>query len=128
MSLHNWIETNVQYGRKLATSGMAGARSGGHDFLRDESLTLFLSESVGTALKHATAGACAGIFGAHLNRNHGSARRSLAYGALGGAVGFGAGLTWRIHRLAVSMGRGALKTMSSARDGRWLERHPIDYA
>jgi hypothetical protein len=128
MNLHNWIETNIQYGRKLALLGVEGAGTGGQDLLHGQSLTLFLSESLGVALKHATTGACVGILGACLSRRHRSARRALAYGALGGAAGFGAGLTWRTHRLAASMGRGALQKMSSAREERWLDRHPIDYA
>jgi hypothetical protein len=128
MSLHNWVETNVQYGRKLAGSSMEGANSGREKFLQGEPLAPFLSEAALRALKHAAAGVCLGILVASLSRNRRSARRALACGALGGAIGFGAGLTWRTRRLAASMGRGAFKKMTGVRDERWLERHPIDYA
>jgi len=47
---------------------------------------------------------------------------------LGGALGFGAGLTWRTRRLTASMSHGALKKMNSVRDERWFEKHPINYA
>ena len=128
MSMCSWIETNIQYGRKLAVSGAEGAGFGQQDFLHGESLNQFISESVGVALKHATAGAFVGILGAYLSRNHRSTRSALAYGALGGAVGLSAALTWRTRRLAAGMGRGALKQMSRVREERWLARHPIDYA
>lgn len=128
MSLRNWIDSNVEYGRRLALSGAEGAGAARQNFLNHEPLPLFLNQSLATAFKHATAGACVGILGAYLSGRRRSTRRALAYGALGGAVGFGAGLSWRTHRLAAGMGRGALKQMSVVRNERWLERHPINYA
>ena len=78
MNLHNWIETNIQYGRKLAISGVEGAGIGEQDSLHGESHNLFISESVGVALKHATAGTFVGILGAYSSRNHRSTRSALA--------------------------------------------------
>jgi len=127
MSLHNWIESNVQYGRKLVGSSLRGANSGREEFLRDEPFVPFLSAAAVRAVKHAAAGVCLGLLGASLSRRQ-RTRKALAYGALGGAIGFGAGLAWRTRRLTASMSHGALKKMNSVRDERWFERHPINYA
>jgi hypothetical protein len=128
MNLHNWIESNVKYGRRLVGSSLRGANSGRKQFLQDKALSPILSKAAVEALQHATAGACVGLIGAYFSRHRSSARRTLAFGALGGAIGLGAGLTWRTRRLATHMGRGALQSMNNVRRERWLEKHPINYA
>jgi len=52
----------------------------------------------------------------------------LAFGLLGSAIGFGAGIAWQDRRLAASVARGALRNIGRVRDEHWLEGHPIDYA
>jgi hypothetical protein len=128
MSLRNWSKSNVDYGRKVLSSGIEGARSGREAFLHGESLTPFLSESVPDALKPALLGACLGMLGSYSYNQHKSVGRTLAYGLLGGAVGFGAGIAWETRRLASSVASGALKNMGKVCDEHWLEKHPIDYA
>lgn len=128
MSLRNWIETNLGYGRKLVSSSLHGANSGRQEFLQGEPLAPFLGEAARTALKQASLGACIGVLSAYASRKHRPTRRAIGYGILGGAIGFGTGITWKTHRLTASVGRCALKKMNTVRDERWLERHPIDYA
>jgi hypothetical protein len=52
----------------------------------------------------------------------------LAFGLLGSAIGFCAGVVWENRRLAASVARGALRNIDRVRDEYWLDRHPIDYA
>jgi hypothetical protein len=57
-----------------------------------------------------------------------SAGRALAYGLLGGAIGFGVGVAWESRRLTASVASGALKNIGRVRDEHWFELNPIDYA
>jgi hypothetical protein len=52
----------------------------------------------------------------------------VAWGFLGAAIGFSAGMGWEIRGLAASIARGALHNVEKARDEHWLQLHPIDYA
>jgi hypothetical protein len=128
MDLHKWSKTNTDYGRELLHSGIEGARSGGEAFLNGESLTPFLSESVRSALKPAAFGVCIGVLGSYPGSREKSIGRTLAYGLLGGAIGFGAGVAWESRRLSASVAGGALRNIGKARDEHWLTKHPIDYA
>jgi hypothetical protein len=87
-----------------------------------------LSKAAVGALLQAAAGVCIGILGASLGRNRLFSRKTLASGMIGGAIGFGAGFSWRTRNLAATMGRGAVNKLHRVRDERWLKRHPIDYA
>ena len=127
MSLRRWIGSNATYARKLANSGWEGASQGREEFLDGEPLTPFLTKSVRQALKPATAGVCLGLAGAYLDRTRKPAARVLAFGILGGAIGFGAGLLWKTRHLTAGAARGALKNTGPARDERWFEKNPIAY-
>jgi hypothetical protein len=126
MSLLTWSRSEVEYGRKVLNSGLEGARSGREAFLTGRPLTAFLSESVRNAWKPAAIGAGVGVLGCSGSRK--SIGRVLAFGLLGGAVGFSAGVVWQNRRLVASTARGAWRRIDKVRDERWLEKHPIDYA
>jgi hypothetical protein len=120
--------SNVEYGRKILDSGLEGARSGRKAFLHGRPLTPFLNESVRDALKPAAIGACIGLLGSYPGNRRNSASRALAYGLVGGVLGFGAGVAWRSRFLSASVVSGAWKNIDRVRDEHWLEKHPIDYA
>jgi hypothetical protein len=133
MSLHQWFGSNVEYARKLASSGLEGAGRGREEFLQGEPVGPFLTEAARQAVGPAVAGACLGALGAGLGRRHPggnckSAGRTLAFGLLGGVIGFGAGLAWRTQGLAANIARRSLENTRPVRDERWLERNPINYA
>ena len=128
MDVRKWSKSNADYGRELLHSGIEGARSGGEAFLNGESLTPFFSGSVRSALKPAVFGACLGVLGSYPGYREKSISRALAYGLLGGAIGFGAGVAWEIRRLSASVACGALRNIVRVRDEHWLTQHPIDYA
>jgi len=128
MGLRKWSKPNLDYGRKVLNSGREGARSGREAFLNGRPLAPFLSESVRNAWEPAAIGACIGVLGSYPGNRHKSISRAFAYGFLGGAIGFGAGIAWGSRRLTASVARGALRNIGRVRDEHWLERHPIDYA
>jgi hypothetical protein len=128
MDLRKWSKSNADYGRELLHSGIEGARSGREAFLNGESLTPLLSESVRNALKPAVLGACLGVLGSYPGYREKSISRALAYGLLGGAIGFGAGVAWESRHLTASAACGALRSIGRVRDEHWLTKHPIDYA
>jgi hypothetical protein len=128
MDLRKWSKSNGDYGRELLHSGIEGARSGREAFLNGESLTPFLSESVRSALKPAALGACLGVLGSYPGSREKSISRALAYGLLGGVIGFGAGVAWESRHLTASAACGALRNVGKVRDEHWLTKHPIDYA
>lgn len=128
MDLREWSKVNANYGEKLVNSGIEGARSGGEAFLNGESLTPFLGESARTALRPAALGACLGVLGSYPGPRQRSLGRVLAFGLLGGAIGFGAGIVWESRRLVASAAGGAARSIGRVRDEQWLIRNPIDYA
>ena len=47
---------------------------------------------------------------------------------LGATIGLSTGMAWGTRHLTGDMARGAKKNIDAARDSRWLEKNPIDYA
>lgn len=127
MMLAQWSKSEVEYGRKVLDSGLEGARSGREAFLKGNSVTPFLTQSVRNALKPAAIGACIGVLSSCPERRR-SGFRAIGFGLLGGAIGFAAGLLWESRQLTATMAAGALRNIGKTRDEHWFERHPIDYA
>ena len=128
MTLSEWSKSEVKYGRKVLDSGLEGARSGREVFLNGRSLTPLLSESLRNAMTPAALGACLGVLSVFPGNRHRSVGRILAFGLLGGAIGFGAGVAWDNRCLAASVAGGVSRNIDRVRDEHWLEKHPIDYA
>jgi hypothetical protein len=66
--------------------------------------------------------------GGYLASKRRSTTRALAYGFLGGAIGFGAGVIRENRQLTASVVSGAWKNINTAGDEHWFEKNPIDYA
>ena len=128
MKLRERVASIVGYGRELFGSGLQGASKGRTAFLNGGPISPFLADVNKKALKLATLGACVGVLGGYLGRRHQTAVRAVAYGALGGAVGFAASFAWNSHTFAETVARGALTNVGAVRDQHWLKSHPIDYA
>ena len=69
-----------------------------------------------------------GMLGSIPGIRHKSISRVLAYGFVGGAIGFGVGIAWKSRRLTESVVSSAARNIGKVRDAHWLESHPIDYA
>ena len=128
MDLHKWSKSEVEYGRKILASGLEGARAGEEAFLKGKELAPFLNESMRKALKPAMVGACLGALSSLPGNRHKSLGRVLLFGLLGGAIGFGAGLTWESRGLTESAANEAWKNIHKVRDEHWVEKHPVAYA
>jgi hypothetical protein len=128
MDLCKWSTSGIEYGRKVVSSGLEGARSGREAFLSGKSLTPFLSESVNKAWTPALVGACIGVVGSIPGTRQKSISKVFACGLAGGVVGFGLAVAWTSRRLTESITDGALRSINKVRDEHWLENHPIDYA
>ena len=128
MNFVEWSQSSVDYGRKLVDSAVEGARAGEDDFLKEEPLAPFLSESARQAMIPAVLGACLGALGGYLSRGRRSTTKTVACGLLGGAMGFGVGMIWEGRQLAESVTSGAWKSIRKTRDEHWFEKNPIDYA
>lgn len=128
MNFCEWKHSNADYGRRLLNSGLKGARSGREAFLSGRPLASFLNESARHAVTASAIGAGIGLLGGLSANRHKSTSRVLAYGVVGAAIGFGAGIAWESRRLGASIVSGALKNIGRVEDEHWLEKHPIDYA
>jgi hypothetical protein len=127
MTVQQWVESEVKYGRKVLDAGLEGTRSGREAFLNGKPLTPYLNDSVRKAFTPAAVGTCIGALGFAANRNR-SVGRLLAFSLIGGAIGFGLGVAWESRHLTARAFSSALKKISKVRDEHWVERHPIDYA
>ena len=128
MELRSWSKSEVEYGRKVLNSGLAGARSGQKEFLNGSPLSPFLSKAVRDASKPAAAGAILGVLGSYPGERQRFVCRALVFGFLGWAIGLGVGIAWQSRGLTACVTSGAWKNIGRVRDEHWLERHPIDYA
>jgi hypothetical protein len=120
--------TYLRYGRTLVKSGVSGLRSGRECHLNGQPLSEVLTQSARASLSLATIGACVGLLRFYASGHRGRVLKTIAWSAIGSAVGFCAGFAWKTRELTASMGRSSLKQMGVVRDEHWLERHPIDYA
>ena len=127
MNLHEWSQSEVEYGRKVLHSGLAGARSGRETFLNGRPLTPFLNEAVRNASVPAAVGAVVGVL-ASQPRDQRSACKAAIFGFLGWTIGLGLGMAWQSRGLTACVTGAALRSIGRVRDEHWLERHPIDYA
>jgi hypothetical protein len=128
MNLAEWSKSNIDYGLKLVNSAVEGARHGEDEFLKKEPLAPFLSDSAKQALTPAGIGACLGLLCGYVQRRRRPETRILAYGFVGAAIGFGAGVIWKSRRLTASVASTVGKSIRETRDERWFEKNPIDYA
>jgi hypothetical protein len=128
MNLSKWSQSEVEYGRKVLNSGLAGARSGQEAFLNGRPLTPFLGKLIRNASTPAAVGAVLGIVGSFPGNHCKSAKRALAFGFCGWAIGLGMGIAWQSRGLTACAASGAWRNIGRVRDEHWLETHPIDYA
>ena len=127
MAVQTWLESELEYGRKVLDAGLEGTRTGREAFLNGRPLTPFLRDSIRKALIPAAIGSCIGMIG-NARKHYRSPGQVLAFGVIDGLIGFGLGMAWQGRHLAASAARSALKKISRVRDERWLAKHPIDYA
>lgn len=128
MDLRNWSKSELEYGKKVLSSGLLGALSGQQEFLDGQTFTGFLADSLRMAVPSAAIGVCVGFLGSCSHSRRNSMAKALTFGLLGGAIGFAAGVAWESRRLASSAAHGASRNVTQVRDERWMKKHSIAYA
>jgi hypothetical protein len=128
MKVGEWSKSTADYSKQLLHVGREGAALGRELYLHGEHLGAFFNHSARTALKPAVLGAFIGLLTAYPAHRERLARRAVACGLLGCAVGFAGAVAWQSRRLAGSIASGAMKNIERVRDEHWLKTHPIDYA
>lgn len=124
MKIGDWLKSEVEYGRDLADSGWQGARSA----LLDKPVGEILSQSVRASWAPTVTGAGVGALCALLaQRRKPKPIVLVVMGAVGGFVGFTAGVAWETRQLSSGIARGAMRNIGSTRDSHWLGKHPINF-
>jgi hypothetical protein len=100
----------------------------GRSTLDGESVSSLVADSARDSLKLAVAGACLGLLPSCLRGRRPSLSSALALGALGSALGFVVGFTWKTRKVTSSLAHSAARELHRVGDEHWLEKNPIDYA
>ena len=117
-----------RYGRKLVSASVTGIRNGQNSARGDQTLSALATDAAQRALGLAVVGACVGLVSSCLTGRRNRLSNAIALGALGSAVGFFAGFSWKTRNVTSSMAYSAAREVRKVRDEHWLERNPIDYA
>jgi hypothetical protein len=121
------MKSNADYSRKLVHSAVEGACLGEEAFLQGQPLPTFVTMSARCALRPAAVGALIGVASSVSGRKRHPCK-VLAYGFIGGFIGFALGLAWQSRELVENVSLAAWKKIGNARDEHWFEKNPIDYA
>jgi hypothetical protein len=123
MMLHA-LESDLAYFKYLFEAGLTGIGSARHEL----DGKVFTSPLPTVVWPPTAIGATIGIVGARLIANRKSVSNLAIGGLIGSALGVGAALAWASRRFTGLATRQAVRQVNAARDARWLEAHPIDYA
>jgi hypothetical protein len=124
MKLKDWLKSEVEYGRDLADSGLAGAR----EALDGQPLSEIFTNSARASWAPTAIGAAAGaVCSLLVQGRRPKAATVAALTLVGGVVGFTAGVAWQTRELSGGIARGAIRNTGPIRDSHWLDRHPINF-
>ena len=73
-------------------------------------------------------GGAIGALSAVVGRRRRSGYGSVWGGVVGSTIGFGGGIAWASRDFTGAVARSVIRKVNVARDARWLERNPINYA
>ncbi len=109
MNLREWSESEVEYGRKVLNSGLAGARSGREAFLNGRPLTPFLERSSPKCLNPSCRGSTRRHTGQFPGTQSQVRKKTIVFGLFGWAIGLGVGIAWQSRGLTACAANGALE-------------------
>lgn len=122
------VTSSVKYGRKLVSAGISGIRNGQDSARGQQSLSSLAADAARGSLALAAVGACVGLLRSHRADRRSRPSNAVALGILGSAIGFCAGFGWKTRKVTSSVAHSTARELRKARDERWLELNPIDYA
>ena len=94
MSVGEWVKSNADYGQRIVDAGIEGALSGQDEFLEGKPLIPVLGQSAKNSLIPTAVGVGAGLLIGYAIFRRNSMPKALAFGLLGGVLGFGGGMAW----------------------------------
>jgi hypothetical protein len=118
------LRSDLSYFRQLVGAGWDGIASARQEL----NSGVFPSPRQAVLWTPAAIGATIGVLGPRLIGNRKSASSMAMGGLVGSVLGFGAALAWSSRRFTGPAARKAVRNVNAARDARWLETHPINYA
>lgn len=118
------IGSDVAYAKRLIGAGWNGISDARHE-LHDQVFAPPLKRSAWTPM---ALGAAVGLLGTRVVVRRRTPLAMVVAGAAGLLVGLGAAAAWTSRRFTREAGRAAAQRVGAARDARWLELNPIDYA
>jgi hypothetical protein len=127
MDPRDWSKSELACGKEVPNSGLQ-AGFGQPESLEGRESNGFRSDSLRTAVPPAAVGLCVGLLGGCQLTKRNSLARALAFGLLGGAIGFGASVAWENRRFASNAVQRASRNVIRIRDERWMKKHSIAYA
>ena len=124
MEIVHTVKSDLAYLGRLVGAGLDGIASARHEvdggaFTPASKAAVWTSTAIGAAIWMLSGG---------LVGNRRSASNVAVGGLVGSVLGFGAGVAWGSRRFTGTAARSAIRQINTARDERWLERNPIDYA
>jgi hypothetical protein len=128
MSLQNGSEPSAQYEEKVVSCESSREQADQQKLPYERPLRGFLADSMRSAVAPAAIGVCVGLLGSCPRKRSSSLSRALAFGVLGGAIGFGAGIAWEGRSLAANAAHRTSQKLGRMRDERWMKKHSIAYA
>ena len=128
MNVAEWVGENLEYARDLVSSAVEGAKDARHALGEEQKLPEVLVKAAPSTVALTALGIGAGIVCSYFGNKRKFTRECAAFGLIGGVAGLLIGLGWSTRHVTNGLANGAVKGMNHARDERWLERHPIDYA
>ena len=73
-------------------------------------------------------GGAVGALSVLLGRRRRSGYSTAFGGLVGSAIGFSGGVAWASRDFSGAVARSVIQKVTAARDARWLEKNPINYA
>ena len=128
MNRSHSLTSGVRYGRKLVNAGITGIRTGQDSARGERRLSRVAAEAAQDSLTLAAVGACAGLLSSYLLHRGKRFSNAVILSSAGSALGFLAGFSWKTRKVTSTVARSAVRELGKARDNRWLELNPIDYA
>ena len=122
------MTSTLRYGKQLIDAGVNGICVGQDEARGEGSLSAVAADAARGSLALAAVGAGIGLLHSCMTARRNRLSSAFVFGLAGSALGFTAGFFWKTRKVTVSVANSTARELRKARDTRWLELNPIDYA